>query len=574
MALDDNLASPINLDGLLLSKKLEPLAPEHVTTLAKIEQLNVDAFNEAEVRFSIIDPIVRILGYDKGSIFSADLEHPLKFLDKNLYPDYQFTLWNENFWLIEAKKPRLGSPEFGYDDLRQAVEYSVHPTVNAALVVLCDGIKFEIFDREVSVEAPILRVPIKGLLRDFDKIRAVLEPIQVWFFQKRRIVRLLDKVFNKEFNMHRVEEFSDLLERRLRSKSQLIVENFRQTVKPDSAEQLELALSAPVEDLTELYLFSEQPIQITNAVNNRLVALSQPRSFHVMRRIFPDHPRDANDIYMAQAVTYLIRLGEQRATVEWLPAWLAQGPQGNADLESATRFLLRQCLTYFEDYEPCRLILLAACAVRRIAKFMAISNDTVRQLGSDLHALARHQLPEISWNQIVASPEGQLIGLIDGQTRAATLDFVKRNSAKNGGFLSESAKVRLKAYWQLEEKLLGSLSNYAKLSKERSLGDMSMTEWSSVTYDNLGHTTLCLLHGFPKWKTYVLENHRPLVEILASMGSWAAKEMLGLPIQSDYPTIADAELAKRFFLGNEATLQALRTGYRGQGPATMSGLLR
>jgi hypothetical protein len=39
--------------------------------------------------------------------------------------------------------------------------------------------------------------------------------MQVWFFQKRRIVRLLDKVLDKEFNMNRVEEFSALVERRL-----------------------------------------------------------------------------------------------------------------------------------------------------------------------------------------------------------------------------------------------------------------------------------------------------------------------------------------------------------------------
>jgi hypothetical protein len=135
---------------------------------------------------------------------------------------------------------------------------------------------------------------------------------------------------------------------------------------------------------------------------------------------------------MAQALTYLMRLAEQQPTVNWLPAWLAQGHQAKADLEPAIQFLLKQCLTYFEDYEPYRLVLLAACAVRRVAKFMAISNNAVRQLGTTLHALARYAMPELSWAQIVASPQGQLIGLIDAQTRAATLDFVKSQSPGNG----------------------------------------------------------------------------------------------------------------------------------------------
>jgi hypothetical protein len=211
----DILSGPLSVNDLLLqSKRLEPLAEAAKAEIAKIQSLDVTGFSEEEVRTYVINPIVRILGYDKGTIFSADLEHPVKFLGKNLFPDYQLALWSENFWLIEAKKPRPRAPTFKYKELVQAIQYSVHPSINAALVVLCDGVKLEVFDREVSVEAPLLHVEIKNLLRDFDKIRAILEPIQVWFFQKRRIVRLLDKVFNKEFNMNRVEEFSELLDAR------------------------------------------------------------------------------------------------------------------------------------------------------------------------------------------------------------------------------------------------------------------------------------------------------------------------------------------------------------------------
>jgi hypothetical protein len=37
------------------------------------------------------------------------------------------------------------------------------------------------------------------------------------FFQKRRVVRLIDKVFDKEFNLRRVEEFRSLIEHRGRA---------------------------------------------------------------------------------------------------------------------------------------------------------------------------------------------------------------------------------------------------------------------------------------------------------------------------------------------------------------------
>ena len=100
---------------------------------------------------------------------------------------------------------------------------------------------------------------------------------------------------------------------------------------------------------------------------------------------------------MAQALTYLMGL-ELPATIGWVPAWLVQGGrQGGTDIEIPIKFLLTQCLTYFEDYEPYRLILLAAQSAQRIGKFMAITNDAVRRHGAELHALARHMLPELSW---------------------------------------------------------------------------------------------------------------------------------------------------------------------------------
>jgi hypothetical protein len=84
---------------------------------------------------------------------------------------------------------------------------------------------------------------------------------------------------------------------------------------------------------------------------------------------------------------------------------------------------------------------------------------------------------------------------------------------------------------------------------------------ASITYDNLGHSMLCRLHRFPKWKTHLLEHERPLIEKMASFGSFAAKAMIGVSPQDNYGTVMDSELADRFFLGDVATLQFLRDAY-------------
>ena len=556
---------PPDITELLLSKRLEPLSSDKIEVLRHVQDYpGVEAFNEAEVRSYIIDPILRVLGYDKGTDFSTSLENHLMFLGQQRRSDYQVHLWRENFWLLEAKKPRVGMAAFGYDDFSQALEYSVHPSVNAALIVLCDGLKLEIFDREANVESPILHVDIKDLVVRFDEVRAILEPMQIWFFQKRRILRQVDRVFAKEFVMNRVEEFSDLINRSLRGKRNVVVENFRRMIKPDSDEERAKAESASLTELTELYMMFDFPIPIDNAVNRRLVELSLVNNYHVMQKVFPYNFRPANDAFMSQACAYLVGLAEKCSKVHWLPPWLAPDRKANSEIEPAIKLFLDHCLTYFSGYEPYCIILLASCAVRRIAKINTISSDIIQQVGANLHALARFTLPEISWAQAVASREGQLINIIDTQTMAAMEEFMAQTASEDGTFHTEIAKHKLRAYWDLEKKLLSAIPDYHALWKARSLGDLRSIEWSSVTYDNLGHLTLWRLHRFPKWKDYLMSERRDLVEQVASTGSWAARQMLGQRIEDKFTEMTDQKLADRFFLGDVDTLGAIRRGYLGR----------
>jgi hypothetical protein len=562
MTVDDLYAKPISFDDLLQFKALNPLPASVADELAKLETLDLTGFYEQEVRTFFIDPIVRILGYDKGIDFSVDLGRPIEFLDKKKSPDYKFNLWQENFWLIEAKRPLADREAFGYDELAQAIEYAIHPSINAALVVLCDGLKIEIFDREVSITKPILHVDRQNLRRDFDKIRSLLEPIQVWFFQKRRIVRLIDKVFDKEFNLQRLDEFRWLIDHRLAGKRLVVLENFRRNVKPDNEERKKYILAAPLEDLVEVQLFLEHPIPLTNTLIASLVERSQKNSFYVLHKVFPDLPRDTNDTYMAHAAAFLASLSEKQPIVNWLPAWLVQGgPQTKASTEEAARYLLKQCLTYFVDDGARKIILLAAAAIRRVLKLFFLSNEAQWRMGEVRHFLSRYQMEELSWDQIVSSPEGHLIGMLNGSTIGATARFVTSCRGEHGQLKTEVAKLQLRDVWRLEKTLLKSIDNYPKLRMERNLGDMRITEAADVTYDLLGHTTLCLLHPFPKWTAYVLQAHRPLIETLASLNSWKARELLGIGQHEQYPHMSNIDLANRFFYGDVETLEALRAGY-------------
>lgn len=89
MSVADIYARPISFDDLLQFKILNPLPASALDELYKIEALDLSGFYEQEVRTFVIDPIVRILGYDKGTDFSVDLGRPIEFLDKKKFPDLE-----------------------------------------------------------------------------------------------------------------------------------------------------------------------------------------------------------------------------------------------------------------------------------------------------------------------------------------------------------------------------------------------------------------------------------------------------------------------------------------------------
>lgn len=86
-----------------------------------------------------------------------------------------------------------------------------------------------------------------------------------------------------------------------------------------------------------------------------------------------------------------------------------------------------------------------------------------------------------------------------------------------------------------------------------------MNEFFSVGYDYLAHSLLCRLNQ--NWRNYLLSERRSYLEQISAMGSWAAKEMLGLEINSKVEALSNREIASCFFLDDEATFVAISKAY-------------
>lgn len=552
IALDD-------MDAFFLHKALPPQLPDTEEKIKRIMRLKIDGWTEADVRAEIIDPLVHLLGYDKESHFSLNREKSIEVLGNHKALDYSMTLFSENFWLIEAKRPH-NSDNFGTEALYQALRYAAHPNINAALVVLCDGNKIEVFDREMTLSAPILHVDRENFLRDFDKLRSLLSPWQAFFFEKRRVLRLIDKVLSKEIHLGRLEELRDAIDRRVLGHRANVLANFRQYVNLDAdanafTEHLKTADAA---EIIEAHWPVCQTVTNTDAIQARVVEACALSPFPILYRAFPDHPRDANENFWCHSLDLLIGLKESQVDVDWMPGWLNAGHP--TDLRNAIQNLIRLCLTNFKGDRGRKLLLLYSAAVRRVAKANMTVSPEARNIGKWKHLIERHLADELSYSQAASSPERHLILLLDRIEIEATANFVRALTDKNGRINETMGLQGLRELWKVEAEIVNGALDFQRLRKEVNLGEVNFTEGNGTCYDQLGHTALCFLERSPEWKAWTIANLSSDIRTLASFKSWQAQQWLGIN-ESEIAPPTKRVIADRFFFGDLQMAEALWLGY-------------
>lgn len=556
---------------LLHSKALRPLTSEQKEELTRISKYDVSTYSEEDVRAEIIDPVIRILGYAKETYFSTQREKHLKVADGDLFIDYRMTLWSQAFWVIEAKKVKRKQLKFTSAELQQALLYAVHPEIDAALVVLCDGRVFEVYDRDESVTQPAARVEVKNLPEQFHVLQALLGPWQAWFFQKRRALRVASRVLQLEMTPGRIDEFSDAMQRRVQDARAKVYDNWRK-VKPSTDENAQWRnelKKASIKDIVATEFFSSQTAAGLSFVAKCLVEKAKPGAFELMYAMFPDNPENLNDHYVAQALRTLIEFETSGCESNWMPAWLGAHQRGT-NVEAPIKKLISLSLTAFETAPEFRAVLQFAACARRLTKISMAFIPTLAQLGHLHHQHVRHFFDEFDYIQFMSSPEGHNLRQLDVHAYLLTERFVYECADnQRGRFNLNRAHTLLKDSWNTERQLLGDGAEYWRSLDGRGLdGEIQPTEHSWVDYDSLGHIVLCVLKDIPKWREYVLSNHRNDVQQVAACGSWAASEILGVSKGVQVPRLSDIDSAKRFFDGDIGLFKALRDAYWNRKPRT------
>ena len=552
-------SGPLSISLLLQSKALTPLDSSARAIVERIESRDVTGYSEADVREEIVSPLLSVLGYDKDSSFSIEREKRIRLPGRSRFLDYAITPWSRNFWLIEAKSAKGRRRGFSARDIEQAVGYAAHPEINAALVVLCDGWKIAVYDREEDLSHPLLSVQVSKITASIDSLRMLLGPWQAWLFEKRRIVRHLDRVFDKEFNMGRVEEFKTLVCDRLDSKRSVVIDNMRSLVTNDSSHTrtIEVLRSLDHVDLVESCFFRSWSQLETTTIAQSLLEHCQRSIFPVVHRVFPDQLRTMNDDFCMHALNFLFHLESKRSRADWLPKWLDAGN----DVAAAVKTFLELCLTQFATDPARRAMLLCAAAIRRFFKVSMVTNTWGRHMGEMRHALTRFYVPEDAWQQRLSSPQGEMMIALDGLVVEALGQLLRRCSDEFGRVEAPLLEVELRGIWSAEHRILQEFPNVWHLVHAQQVHESRWTEHVDVVYDYLGHCVLCIAEDHPNWKTYILQAHLDKVERISAMGSWQARRWLGCEDDKSQPLPSDQWMADRFFLGDIDVYRRLKDGY-------------
>jgi hypothetical protein len=127
--------------------------------------MNFDGMNEADIRAEVIEPLLRLLGYQSGTAFNVARERTLRYPRISLgrkkptdpevrgRPDYILEIRGLDRWIIEAKPPNV---DISADDIEQAFSYAFLPEVAAGFFVLCNGRRILVFKTVDGPSAPPL----------------------------------------------------------------------------------------------------------------------------------------------------------------------------------------------------------------------------------------------------------------------------------------------------------------------------------------------------------------------------------------------------------------------------------
>lgn len=182
--------------------------------LAKWKTMDFSEWNEMDVREEFIAPLLKILGYGKGTIHEVIREKNLNLKNafsrvgrKRVQIDYIPSIRLKSFWIIEAKPGNKKEMDMG--DFLQAHLYAIHPEIQARFIVLINGWEIRIYDAITAAnwEDALFVFNKNSVEKDFLEIINVLGSRNMLRFLRSQITRQIENSFSVELDEGEVDRF-------------------------------------------------------------------------------------------------------------------------------------------------------------------------------------------------------------------------------------------------------------------------------------------------------------------------------------------------------------------------------
>jgi hypothetical protein len=219
----------------------------HTEFIKYWESLNFNEWNEMDVREEFIAPLLKYLGYGKGTVNNVIREKTLNLNDpyhrvgrKKVQIDYLPTIRLKSFWIIEAKPGNQREMDMG--DLLQAHLYAIHPEIQARYIVLINGWEIRIYDtlHFKSWEDYLICCTKDNAAETFDSLFKMIGSREMLRFARQQILKQIEDNFEVELDTKEVNSFFSEINRKkyeLESKVENNARDFQRAewIKQDKA---------------------------------------------------------------------------------------------------------------------------------------------------------------------------------------------------------------------------------------------------------------------------------------------------------------------------------------------------
>jgi hypothetical protein len=560
----------LSKDNLKFSKHVAKLTNDQLQKLNKLSNLQLQNYNETDVREEFLVPLVSLLGYSRDSDYAVLREETYKlnplFLSlgsQRIKLDYRFNVYKSGFWLLEAKASictdPLSPPNITDDMIGQAHFYAHHHDIDCPIFGVSNGWWTNIYERDSqNPQQPILSIFYKDLPSKFEELYTHLGASQITFHLKRKLLLRIEQVLSADVDLERTDEFIREAQAAACRAKPKVLENFRRNAKVQEEIQ---------DNSFREYIESEKPFQTLDtllmwplavgAMNTASDILARKvgqfpgsNQFLFFHKLLVKEPRVVTIDYYFNALNLLGNLCNQGQLAK---VNTFGGGKAETDIHDVYFDFVRMLISHFASRPDLRVIWAMEGLLKRMMKRALLSSQVARKEIAAGVQMQRYFQPEEKISYMGPCPARTVLQTVESVSWAELGKFYNRHSDKGPnkkfdvkGAVAEFHEKR-KVYEPLEE---ATDATYTQLinSLGQEWSELTWTDHLNKTWDRLGHGVCEIIYSRRNLLQIMPADCRTLLIELSCLGNeWAKKCLIELNIHVP-DTYPDAALRlKRIF---------------------------